>query len=166
MLREKRIIYTAHCVLNQNSVIKDWERAQGGFNDIIRVLLDYNIGIIQLPCPELNFSDLARPPKNKEEYDVPEFRRLSKEITEKVIRQMKEYLSNDYKILGYIGIQGSPSCDTIGTKGVFMEELQRLMDKENIQLESFDIPEGYIEGETMDIVEEFRRFIEKRLGGT
>lgn len=162
MYRGKQIIFTAHCVLNQNSVIREWERAQGAFNDILRVLLDHNISIVQLPCPEFTFLGEARPPKTKEEYDIPEYREVCVQLAKKTIEQIKEYKTYDYKILGVLGIEGSPSCDTLGKKGIFMEELIQLMYKENISLCSFDIPKKYIEGQDEKTVEQFRIFIEKR----
>lgn len=163
MYRGKQIIFTAHCVLNQNSVIREWERAQGGFNDIIRVLLDYNISIVQLPCPEFTFLGEARPPKTKEEYDIPQYRRICEQLAEKTIEQIKEYITYGYKIIGVLGIEGSPSCDILGKKGIFMEELTQLMEKENIGLCSFDIPEKYIEGQDEKTVEQFRIFVEKNV---
>ncbi len=163
MHRNKKIIYTAHCVLNQNSVIRDWERAAGAFNDIVRVLLDNNIAIIQLPCPEFTFLGEDRPPKTKEEYDIPEFRNVCKELAEKVVVQMKEYKNNGYQIIGIVGIHGSPSCDILGDRGVFKEELLALMEKENIILNCFDILDSYIEGETNNLVDSFRTYINTSL---
>lgn len=159
MHRGKEIIYISHCILNQNSVIREWERAKGAFNEIIKVILDKNISIIQLPCPEFIFLGEARPPMTKEEYDTVEYRTICKELAEKVVVQMKEYIINDYKIIGLIGISNSPSCDTLGNQGVFMEELQKLMKEKDIKLETFDIPSDYVEGENNDIASQLRNFI-------
>ncbi|MBU5675227.1 hypothetical protein KQI88_02195 [Alkaliphilus sp. MSJ-5] len=163
MYREKLIIYTAHCVLNQNAVINGWERAQGAFNDIIRILLDYNISIVQMPCPEFTFLGEDRPPKTKEEYDTPEYRQLCKELALRLVEQIVEYKKHDYKIIGLLGIGQSPSCDTMGKKGIFMEELFMLIEKEDLQLPTFDIPENYKEGEADEVVKQFKNFIEEKL---
>lgn len=163
MHRGKQIIYTAHCVLNQNSVIREWERAKGAFNDIIRVLLDYDIAIIQLPCPEFTFLGETRPTKTKEEYNIPQYRIMCKNLTKEIIKQMKEYITYDYKIIGIVGVKGSPSCDTLGRKGIFMEELVKLLNDENIQLDFFDIPDEYIEGKSIDTIHEFKKFIENKV---
>ncbi|SNT22168.1 Predicted secreted protein [Anaerovirgula multivorans] len=162
MHRRKQIIYTAHCVLNQNAVIREWERAQGAFNDIISVLLEEHISIIQLPCPEFTFLGENRPPKTKEEYDIPDYRKLCRQLAKQVVNQMKEYIGNNYQILGLVGIQGSPSCDTLTKKGIFMEELVQLMRVQNIHLEFFDIPEEYIEGRSEKMVDDFRNYIAKK----
>lgn len=154
-----QIVYVAHCVLNQNSVIREWERAKGAFNEIIIVLLDQNISIIQLPCPEFAFLGEARPPMTKEEYDIEEYRSLCQDLAKSNIKQMKEYISKGYQILCILGIEGSPSCDILGKKGVFMEELYSFLKKENIDIEAFDIPEEYTEGLGQDIIYKFRKFI-------
>lgn len=163
MYRKKQIIYIAHCVLNQNSVIRDWERAQGAFNDIIRVLLDENISIVQLPCPEFTFLGESRLPMTKEGYDVREYRNLCNKLAENIIDQMKEYIAQGYQLVGILGIEGSPTCDTLGEKGIFMEELQSLMNKDNIHLETFDIPENYEEGSGQKIIFQFKKFIDKAI---
>lgn len=163
MHREKLIIYTAHCVLNQNAVINGWERAQGAFNDIIRILLDSNISIVQMPCPEFTFLGEDRPPKTKEEYDTPEYRKLCKELALRLVEQMVEYRKHGYKIIGLLGICQSPSCDTMGKKGIFMEELFMLLEKENLQLPTFDIPEDYREGEADGAVKQFENFVKEKL---
>lgn len=161
MYRKKQIVYIAHCILNQNSVIREWERAQGAFNEIIRVLLEHNISIVQLPCPEFTFLGESRPPMTKEEYDTPVYRRLSKELAQKNISTMKEYITQGYQLICILGIEGSPCCDTLGEKGIFMEELQSMMNKENILLKTFDIPEEYMEGYGQEIVLKFKKFIEE-----
>lgn len=145
MARKKEIIYFAHCVLNQNSVIRGWERAEGAFNSIVREILAQNIGIVQLPCPEFSYFGEARPPKTKAEYDTPEYRSHCRDLAEKVIAQIQEYLKNDYEIKGLIGIERSPSCDSLGEQGIFIEELNKLLAQSRVKLKSWDIPEDYIE---------------------
>ncbi|SDL04360.1 CD3072 family TudS-related putative desulfidase [Natronincola ferrireducens] len=163
MHRKKQIIYVAHCILNQNAVIRDWERAQGAFNNIVRVLLEENISIIQLACPEFSFLGENRPPKTKDEYDIPAYRNLCSELAKQVVNQMKEYIANDYEILGLIGIETSPSCDTLGKKGIFMEQLLELLETEDIQLRLFDVPEEYVEGQNKEAIDAFRNYIAKTL---
>lgn len=159
MHRGKKIIYTAHCMLNQNAVIREWERAEGAFNNIIRILLDNNISIVQLPCPEFTYLGENRPPKTKEEYDIPAYRSLCSQLARQVVNQMKEYIANDYQLLGLVGIQASPSCDTLGEKGIFMDELMELTKTEEINISFFDIPEEYIEGQSQEVVDTFRNYV-------
>ncbi|SFI18784.1 Predicted secreted protein [Tindallia magadiensis] len=164
--RKKQLIITAHCVLNQNTVIRDWERAEGGFNELIKIILSENLGIVQLQCPEFAFSGEARPPRTKQEYDTPEFRNLCKNLLEPTVEQLKEYHSKGYFFVGMIGISKSPSCDIQRNRGVFMEVLLSMLSRNNIHLETFDIPEDYHEGNSRDVCSAFRQFINNQKGRT
>jgi len=163
VLRKGKIIYITHCVLNQNAVIRDWERAQGAFNNILRVLLDQNISIVQLPCPELTFLGKNRQSRTKEEYDTFEYRNICRQLAKGIVNQMKEYTNNNYQIIGLLGIEESPSCDSLGEKGIFIEELFTLMGNENIYLDSFDIPKEYMEGGGEKTIKDFYYFCMDKL---
>ena len=146
MIRKKEIVLVSHCVLNQNSVINDWERARGGFNTVIKKLLDKDIGIIQLPCPEFKFLGSQRPPKGKAQYDTFQYRSLCSELSKDVVTTIREYIDNDYTLVGLIGIAGSPTCDSTHAKGIFMEELLGCFKASYISIPCMDIPENYVEG--------------------
>lgn len=155
------MILTAHCVLNQNSVIRDWERAPGAFNDIVRILLKDDIGIIQLPCPEFSYQGESRPPKTKAEYDTSEYRAHCNTLATGVVSQLKEYIRHDYEILGFIGIQESPSCDTKIDRGIFVEVFFKLLEKAEIELNTIDIPVDYLEGNGVKFLENLDEFIKR-----
>lgn len=159
MHRKKRILFTAHCVLNQNAVIRGWERAKGAFNEIIQLILENNIAIVQLPCPEFTFLGETRPPMTKQEYDTEEHRKHCREILEIIVKQFQEYLNCGYQIVGILGIQGSPSCDTLKDRGIFMEELLERLQKEGIPIRTFDVPEDYLEGKDHYMLKELEEFI-------
>lgn len=163
MVRNKRIIYISHCILNQNSVIKNWERSESSFKSILKVLLENDVSIVQLPCPEKNFLGLNRKPKTKEEYSTKDYRKICLELSKEVIFDMEEYIKNDYKILGIIGINKSPSCDINDNRGIFMEELFCIINEKGYKIDSFDISETYIEGENKNIINNFNDFIQKKI---
>lgn len=163
MHRGKRLLFTAHCILNQNSVIRDWERAIGGFNRIIEMLLTQNIGILQLPCPEFTFLGEDRRPMTKDEYNTEDYRSHSREILKIILKQFREYQAHGYEIIGILGIGGSPSCDSLRNQGVFMEELMDLLYKEGITIITFDIPEDYINGQDHSMLKELEEFIKKKI---
>ncbi|SHK24057.1 Predicted secreted protein [Geosporobacter subterraneus DSM 17957] len=162
MHRAKKILFTAHCILNQNAVIRQWERAKGGFNTFIQKTLENNISIVQLPCPEFTFLGEDRPPMTKQEYDTEAYRRHSREILGIILKQFQEYLNHGYQIVGILGIQGSPSCDTLKQKGVFMEELLAMLGEQGTHVKTFDVPEDYLEGEEHYILKEFQEFIHQQ----
>lgn len=161
MRRGKRLVLASHCILNQNSVVKDWERASGAYNDIVRLLLERDIGIFQLPCPEFKYLGEERPPMSKEQYDIPAYRDLCRKLAKEVTDQLKEYESHGYSILGLLGIENSPTCDTTSVRGIFMEELLLLLETEGIPLSSIDISENYVEGDQGIQLDLLREFLEE-----
>lgn len=147
MERNKKVVFISHCILNQNTVVYPLARAKGPYKDIVEVLLQEEIGIHQLPCPEFRYLGLKRKPMTKEEYDTLEFRNLCKNIAEDTLKIMEEYLRNGYDILGLIGINDSPTCSLMNTKGILMEELLSICEKANINLKLIDVSADYHDGE-------------------
>ncbi|MTI67323.1 MAG: hypothetical protein FH753_12105 [Firmicutes bacterium] len=160
MDREKKLILIANCILNQNSVVKPLARAKGAYNDIVKEIIDKDIGIIQLPCAEFRYLGENRPSMTKKEYDTFEFRDLCKNLAQEMITQIKEYLKHGYKIVGLIGINQSPTCDISGDRGIFMEELFYFLNKEDIEIPTIEIPTYYRENEkNKDFLKDFKLFL-------
>ncbi|NLX61238.1 MAG: hypothetical protein GXZ06_01735 [Tissierellia bacterium] len=147
MERSKKVIFTSHCILNQNAVVAPLARAKGPYRDIVDIIFENGIGIHQLPCPEFRHLGLKRKPMTKDQYDTEEYRKLCKEISKDTVNIMKEYINNGYQIVGLIGINSSPTCSILGKKGILMEELLALCKEENIELELIDVPTDYQDGE-------------------
>lgn len=142
MEREKRLILLSHCIINQNSVVLPLARAKGPF-PFVEKIIKSNIGIYQFPCPEFKFSGLSRIPTPKEKYDTPEYRELCASISNEIILDLIEYIKNDYKIIGIIGIKHSPTCSISEKRGIFMEELFKMLDKNDIKIPYIEVPEEY-----------------------
>lgn len=51
--RSKRVIFVAHCILNQNAIAYSTAGYPATHCGVIRLLLDAQMGIVQMPCPEL-----------------------------------------------------------------------------------------------------------------
>ncbi len=154
--RSRRIILVSHCLLNQNSIVEGLARNPAMVKELIDLLYEKNIGIIQLPCPELLHSGLRRWWQVKEQYDNPGFKRLSKTLVEFIVDYLLEYKRNNYEIIGLIGVSGSPSCGVhytsssgnwlgdprkagetkrIRGRGVFMELLLKELESNNIGMQ-------------------------------
>ena len=144
MLRSKELVIVSHCVLNQNTVVDGLARAKGGFK-IVERLLNEGVGIIQLPCPEFKFLGLKRKGQSKAEYNVKEYRELCRNLFIPVLEDIKEYIENGYEVKKIIGINQSPTCSITGTRGIFMEEIFRMLQMENIELKYEEIPVDYCE---------------------
>lgn len=160
MDRSKKVIFMSHCILNQNTVVCPLARAKGGYREIIGKIMDEGIGIHQLPCPEYRYLGLKREPMSKEQYDTKNFRDLCNGIAEDFIKIMKEYLENDYEIVGLIGINNSPTCSIKGGQGILMEEILDMVKKENIYLNLIDVPGDYIDGkDNSKFIQELGEFL-------
>ena len=58
--RSKKIMVVPHCMLNQNARISSCAHFPSVMPKITEFLIQHNIGMIQWPCPELNFLGLGR----------------------------------------------------------------------------------------------------------
>lgn len=161
MNREKNIILVSHCLLNQNSVVLPLARAKGGYNDLIHVITNQNIGILQLPCPELIHLGLKRPPMSKEDYDTTLYRKLCRELLKPIITQLLYYKDADYNIIGLIGINESPTCG-LNNPGILMEELFIMLEDIHMSLDYIAVPTDYVEEEHTEFKNELLNWIVKR----
>lgn len=151
MTRNHRYVLMAHCVMNQNTVILGWERSQGPFATLIKDLMDRQISIVQLPCPEITFLGSERPPLQYEDYDTEAYRDHARRILYPTLLQLRQ---SPTRPLCLIGIEDSPSCDSTTFQGVFMQELLR----EIGDLPRIDIPPHYQEGDDWP---QWQSFLEK-----
>lgn len=154
--RSKKIILVSHCILNQNSISDGTADYPGTNESIMTLLLQANVGIIQLPCPELLCLGLNRGDIHGGERPVVvENTRIRGELVkgnsmviinklvDQIIYQIEQYVRNGFTVLGIIGINRSPSCGINTTsknnqevegQGVFIETLRISLEKKNICL--------------------------------
>jgi len=131
--RSRKIVVVAHCILNQNSRVQGIAYYPGMINEIVDVLRKYEVGIIQMPCPELTYAGLLRPSQTKEQYDTPAYRRHCRQIASSTANQIQEYMRNGFKILAILGVEDSPTCGVEADLGILMEELQSQLKKRKVE---------------------------------
>lgn len=51
--RSRRVVCLAHCLLNQNAISDGTTVYPAAFREVVSLFLDADVGIFQLPCPEL-----------------------------------------------------------------------------------------------------------------
>jgi predicted secreted protein len=151
--RSRRVAFIAHCLLNQNAKVAgvaDWPAM---VTPLIERLGQAEIGIIQLPCPEIVHFGLGRPAgaDTKEQYDCPEYRHTCQRLSGEVIREMRQYLDGGYEVVCVLGVEGSPSCSvaTVPTRkgrmagsGVFLEVLLDELRQAEIDVAVVGVPEA------------------------
>ena len=121
--RSRRVIFLAHCLLNQNSISDGTAVYPAAFKDVLRLLMEADIGVVQLPCPELCCLGLDRGDEKGAERPVTaENTRIRRELQRGeparrlealvgyTMYQIEEYRRHGFEILGIVGVNRSPSC--------------------------------------------------------
>ena len=154
--RSRRVVFLAHCLLNQNAISDGTAVCPAAFREVLQILLDAEAGVVQLPCPELCCLGLDRGDIHGAERPVtventrirramsasPARERLDA-LVEHTARQVMEYHRHGFEILGIVGADRSPNCGVETTsdhnmevpgKGLFMEALSRRLAKEGLTI--------------------------------
>ena len=148
--RSRRVIFLAHCLLNQNAISDGTAEVPAAHREILQAALDTQAGVVQMPCPELCCLGLDRgDPKGGERPVVentrirramgePEAAARMQELTSQVIRQIREYRKHGFTVLGIVGVDRSPCCGVNTTsdldrelpgRGVFIAALQTALEE-------------------------------------
>lgn len=134
-VRSKKVLFVAHCLLNENA--RFWAIAfrKGCVDEIVDELQEKGIGIVQMPCPEhkawggvlRRFLLPCFDSKNTLLYKfkgliLPLFiwntKRVFKKIAKGVVKEVKDYVDSGFEVLGIVGIKGSPSCGVSRTMDI------------------------------------------------
>ena len=129
-----KVIFVPHCILNP--AVRD-ESTQ--VKEVIKLFTESGIGIIQLPCPEIEYNGkIVKGIRCNKKY-----REYCKKISMKVLKDVKKYIKADYKVLGILGVEFSNTCGvhhvqrgrkSVPGKGILMKELENGMQRENFQV--------------------------------
>ncbi len=154
--RSKRVMIVAHCLLNQNAISDGTADFASQFQEIIEMLMKHQVGIIQLPCPEMLCLGLERGdcdggkrPLLDENSRIRDLlvseasMSILRRKAEEIARQVADYQEHGFEVLGLIGVDRSPSCGVETTsrgrreepgRGVFVEILEGLLSERGIAL--------------------------------
>jgi predicted secreted protein len=121
--RSRKVVFLAHCVLNQNAKLDRCAHYPGAIRQVTEAVLESGAGIVQLPCPELLLLGLDRqaiaaacPTVPAEDTRIARRmveeagQTLCREIARSLVYQIAEYRKNGFEIVGMVGINGSPTC--------------------------------------------------------
>ena len=145
--RSRKVVFVAHCLLNQNAISDQTAVYPAAFREVVDFFLERDVGIVQMPCPELCCLGLDRgdPAGGTREVTVENTRiraamaepvphEMLTRLADLVLLQIREYHKHGFQILGIVGANRSPNCgvDTTSAdnqelpgRGLFMEELER-----------------------------------------
>jgi predicted secreted protein len=140
-MSSRRVVFVPHCLLNQS--VRSLGRENSSVKEVVKFFADAEVGMVQLPCPEVEFDGgLERKAKPKECYDRI-YRRCCRKVSAKILTQIRRYLERDYNVLGILGVEFSPTCGVyrvengrkvVPGKGILMEEIEKGMQSQNFQV--------------------------------
>jgi len=108
--RSGRLIFLSHCCLNQNAKVRGIAIYPGAIRPLVEMLMDADVGMIQMPCPEMTYAGAMRWGHVKDQYNSPMFRRHCQALATSVLDQAEEYHRAGYQIAGFVMMDGSPVC--------------------------------------------------------
>jgi predicted secreted protein len=136
--RSKNVIFVAHCVLNQNARDSGTADSPAMMKPLLAALMAEDIGIIQLPCPELVVLGLGRDrgvpplPTIREKLELPESQLQLGILAGQVIDQINEYRRHGFHVIGILAKEGSPTCGA--SDGVFLRLLRQRLSGEGLDI--------------------------------
>jgi len=144
--RSRRVVAAIECILNQNARDKGAAAFPALNLEVLRLCKEYEVGVLQLPCPEMTFLGFGRerPPGKsiRDALDVDEGRKCCRKISIEIVDRLQEYVRQGYQILAILGGNpDSPGCAVhagqhglLATSGVFMRELQDQLRERNLEV--------------------------------
>lgn len=111
------ILFVGHCILNTCAKVVLYNEVEIAAEEALRrrflsEAVSRGVQLIQMPCPEFTLYGAKRWGHVSDQFDNVFFRRHARAILTPVLDQLEEYLScpDRYRVLGFAGIDGSPSC--------------------------------------------------------
>ena len=149
--RSKKVILVLHCLLNQNARIDGCGYFPGAMGDAARAVVDSDVGILQMPCPELKCLGLDRSGRMRDGTDIGireallegEGEKACRALVQEVMDDVQEYLKHGFRIIGVVGNDGSPACGINSAHyvdgerpgpGAFMKMLREELEKAGLTL--------------------------------
>ena len=149
--RSSKFIAAIDCILNQNS--RDFGAANyPAMNKaVLQLCMKYDVGILQIPCPEMIFLGLMRKRLQGESIrdvlDTEAGRKCCRNLSINIADRIQDYLENKTRILAVLGGNPeSPGCaihfessdkdkkSLAIQSGVFMKEFHKELCKRSIEV--------------------------------
>ena len=154
--RSRRVVFLAHCLLNQNAISDGTAEVPAAHREILRLILDAQVSVAQMPCPELCCLGLDRGDVHGAERPVVEENTRIRRAMEKdgprqkrealadlVAEQVQEYHKHGFQVLGIVGANRSPNCGLettsdfdreVESRGAFMEAIAQRLEAAGISV--------------------------------
>jgi predicted secreted protein len=144
--RSRRLVVVIECIINQNARDVGAATFPAISRPILQLCSEYNVGILQIPCPEIKFLGFDRKRQKaqsiRDALDTREGRNCCRKISVDIADRIQDYLAQGYQIISILGGNPkSPGCavhsdgDKLSsTSGVLMNELNDEFQKRCIEV--------------------------------
>lgn len=144
--RGGRLVAVIECIANQNARDAGAATFASANWDLLRICREHEVGVLQMPCPEIAYLGLRRRRRPGESIrdamDTPEGRRCCAGIAGGVADRIEEYHHEGYRVVAVLGGNfASPGCAVhrsgnglMATSGVLMRELEAELRRRGIEI--------------------------------
>jgi len=108
--KDRKVILIAQCLINPYCRVHLLGQNFPLSHELTDYLMDRRVGIIQYPCPETTAMGLMRNPQGRQQYDNVFFREHCKQLLTVPLLMIREFLSQNYRLTCFIGLENSPTC--------------------------------------------------------
>lgn len=108
--RSGKLVFLSHCMLNQNACVRGLASQPAVIREVVDLALQHQVGMFQMPCPEVSYLGSMRWGMVKKMYGSPMFRRHCRAIASQVCDQLQTYRDNGHRVLAIALRDGSPTC--------------------------------------------------------
>lgn len=108
--RAGKLMFLSHCLLNQNACVRGIASEPAAIRRLVDLLLDHDVALYQMPCPEMLYYGSGRWGQVKGQYSTPMFRRHCRQLAAQMFDQIEDYRASGHRVLGVIMRDGSPTC--------------------------------------------------------
>jgi predicted secreted protein len=180
--RSKKVLFTAHCLLNENTRYLGGAFRKGVVKEFVDEIYRNDIGIVQMKCPEQKAWGgilkkkmwLGLGIKNSLLYKFRKLyliyfkwhtRRICRKIAKEVINEINDYLKIGFQVVGIIGVRSSPCCGVFKTLQIENSvEYLACLDVNNLDRNEFN--KNGIEGPLIDgngfFIKELEKLVHKK----
>lgn len=183
--RSGKLMFLSHCLLNQNACVRGIASEPAAIRALVNLLLDHDVALYQMPCPEMLYYGSSRWGQVKGQYSTPMFRQHCQKLAAQIFNQIEDYRNSGHQVLGIIMRDGSPTCGLkrsavaadenqvwggmvwqvplqsfAETLGVYCEELHKEAERRGMaDLRFLSLPEVPEAGSFAEAMEEIRQAI-------
>ena len=120
--RSSRLVFLIECLLNQNARYTGAATCPAVDRDVLDILLQYDVGMAQIPCPEMACLGFARTrpagTSIRSALDQPDAQDRCRLLARQTAERIEDYRTHGVDVLAILGgNEASPGC-AVHSKGV------------------------------------------------